>query len=84
MVAVPPDVIPREFPRVRVPSVASCEKRLVELAVVAKKAVVVPAVIERFRRVVRPVFDIEKRELVAEAVEEATSKRRELVSPLFA
>lgn len=37
VVAVPPFEIARAFPRVRVPMVASCEKRFVELAVVEKK-----------------------------------------------
>src|SRR3989338_1467374 len=40
---------------VKVPIVPVCEKRFVELATVEKKLVVVPAVSERFPRVVRPV-----------------------------
>ena len=39
MVAVPPFEIARAFPRVRVPMVASWEKRFVELAVVGKRLV---------------------------------------------
>ena len=54
MAAVPPLVIPRAFPRVRVPIVASWEKRLVDDAVVEKKLVVVPAVRESVPRVERP------------------------------
>lgn len=47
---------------VRAPSAALCEKRFVELAVVEKKLVVVPAVRERLPSVVRPVtFNVEER-----------------------
>ena len=42
-------------PTVSDPTLAVCENRLVEEAVVEKKLVVVPAVRERFPRVVRPV-----------------------------
>jgi len=72
------------FPSVTVPAVRLVLYRFVLDAVVLKKLVVVPAVIERLRSVVRPVFEIEKSEDVALAVEEAISKRREFVSPLFA
>lgn len=71
-------------PSVTVPAFKFVLYKLVLLAVVEKKLVVVPAVMERLRSVVSPVFDIEKREDVAEAVEDATSNRREFVSPLFA
>ena len=72
------------FPSVTVPAVRLVLYRFVLDAVVLKKLVVVPAVIERLRSVVRRVFEIEKSEDVALAVEEAISKRREFVSPLFA
>lgn len=49
-----------EVPTVKVPTLALCEKRLVELAVVAKNDVVVPAVKEKFKPVVCPVCDMEK------------------------
>ena len=53
---LPPLVIARAFPRVRVPSVAVCEKRFVDDAVVEKKLVEVPEVRERVPRVETPVM----------------------------
>ena len=53
---VPPFATVRAFPRVRVPIVASCEKRFVDDAVVEKRFVVVAFVIMVFPSVERPVM----------------------------
>jgi len=73
-----------KFPTVNVPILPVVEKRLVEDAVVEKSAVVVAAVADNVWSVTRPVFDIEKRVVVADWVEDAIKKRLVLVSPLFA
>ena len=48
-------MMPRAFPRVRVPMLAACENKFVDDATDEKKFVVVPDVRERVPRVVRPV-----------------------------
>ena len=55
---MPPDVMARALPSVRVPSVAACEKRLVDDATVEKRLVVVafpPTAVWKVRFVVEAV-----------------------------